>query len=170
LNRLPPILEYLVFGALIGAGATALLDVWIALLKLAFGQPSRNWAMVGRWVGYWPDGRFVHQNIAAAAPVRGELALGWAFHYFVGMAHGVLLLAIWGLGWVRHPTLLPGLVIGLALLVAPFFVMDPALGAGIAASRSAHPTAARARSVMNHTVFGLGLYLSAWFVARMISS
>jgi hypothetical protein len=137
------------------------------LLKRAFGMPSRNWATVGRWVGNWPRGQFVHARIADATPVRGELALGWAFHYFIGMAHGVLLLAIWGVDWIRHPTVLAGLVIGLGLLVAPFFIMDPALGAGIAASKAANPTASRIRSVMNHAVFGIGLYLSALLVARI---
>jgi hypothetical protein len=137
------------------------------MLKLAFGMPSRNWAMVGRWVGNWPRGRFVHARITDAAPVQGELALGWAFHYFVGMAHGVLLVAIWGAAWVRHPTLVPALLIGLGLLIAPFFIMDPALGGGIAASKLPNPSAARIRSVMNHTIFGLGLYLSAWLVAEI---
>lgn len=120
---------------------------------------------MGRWVGHWPRGRFVHARIADATPVPGELALGWAFHYFVGMAHGVLLVAIWGLAWVRHPTLFPTLLFGLGLLVAPFFIMDPALGAGIAASKSPNPAASRMRSVMNHAVFGIGLYLSALLVA-----
>lgn len=152
-----------------GAGATVVLDLWILLLKRAFGMPSRNWAMVGRWVGHWPQGKFVHGSIATAVPVSGELALGWAFHYFVGMAHGMLLVAIWGVAWIRHPTLLPALLIGLGLLVAPFFIMDPALGAGIAASKSANPAAARAKSVLNHAVFGLGLYLSALLLAGMIS-
>lgn len=138
------------------------------MLKAIFGMPSRSWALVGRWVGHWPRGQFVHASIASAAPVRGELALGWAFHYFVGMLHGVLLVAILGVNWVRHPTLWPALLIGLGLLVAPFFVMDPALGGGIAASKSPNPTVSRIRSVINHTIFGTGMYLSALLLARMI--
>jgi hypothetical protein len=153
---------------LIGAGATALLDGWIAMLKAIFGMPSRSWALVGRWVGHWPRGQFVHASIAAATPVRGELALGWAFHYFIGMLHGVVLVAIVGVDWVKHPTWWPALLVGLGLLVAPFFVMDPALGAGIAASKSPTPWVSRFRSVINHTIFGTGMYLSALSLARMI--
>ena len=35
------------------------------------------------------------------------------------------------------------------------------MGAGVAASRTPHPNAARLRSVVTHTVYGVGLYLAA---------
>jgi hypothetical protein len=37
--------------------------------------------------------------------------------------------------------------------------MQPAFGMGIAAAKTAKPTHARLRSLMNHVVFGFGLYL-----------
>jgi hypothetical protein len=43
----------------------------------------------------------------------------------------------------------------------PFFVMQPAMGAGIAASRTPTPWRNRLRSLATHAVFGCGLYLSA---------
>ncbi len=163
------VFDLLVRGILIGLGATLVLDAWIGLLKLAFGLPSRNWAMVGRWVGPFAGGRFVHESIAQAPPIRGELALGWAFHHLFGTAYGMLLVSITGAGWVRHPTLLPAMVISFVGLPAPYFVMDPAMGAGFAASRAPHPAAARLRSLMNHAVFGAGLYASAWLAYRVYS-
>ena len=60
----------------IGVGATILLDLWSACLKLFFQMPSTNWAMVGRWFGNFPRGQLVHDKIAVASPVRGELLLG----------------------------------------------------------------------------------------------
>jgi len=39
--------------------------------------------------------------------------------------------------------------------------MQPAMGLGIAASRTATPLRSVARSVANHFVFGLGLFISA---------
>ena len=44
---------------------------------------------------------------------------------------------------------------------APYLIMQPGLGMGIAASKTPKPNVARLRSLVNHTVFGLGLYLSA---------
>jgi len=47
-------------------------------------------------------------------------------------------------------------------VLVPFFVMQPSFGFGIAASRTPNPTQARLRSLMAHTVFGVGLYVCAF--------
>ncbi len=39
--------------------------------------------------------------------------------------------------------------------------MQPAMGAGIAASRMPNPRAARLRNIATHTVYGFGLYCAA---------
>jgi hypothetical protein len=163
-------LEFVVRSALIGGGATFVFDLWALLLKRVFGVPAMGWGMLGRWLGHFPRGRLVHDNIAQAAPVRRELALGWAAHYAIGVAFAALLLAIWGLDWARRPTLPPALIVGLLTLAAPFFVMQPAMGAGIAASRTPHPARARLRSIAAHAVFGIGLYASALVSALVIRS
>lgn len=151
----------------IGTGATLTVDLWAALLRRAFGLPALDWALVGRWIGHMRRGRFAHARIADAAPVAGERALGWAFHYVVGIAFAIVLLAAMGADWARQPTLLPCLVMGWLTVVFPFFVMQPALGAGIAASRTPHPRRARLLSLLTHTVFGAGLYVAARGVAAL---
>jgi hypothetical protein len=161
-------LEFVIRAALIGIGATVVLDLWAAFLKRVFGGPSTNWGMVGRWFGHFPRGRFVHDEIAKAPPVRGELVIGWGAHYAIGVIFAALLLAIWGIGWARHPTPLPALIVGLLTLAAPFFVMQPAMGSGIAASKAPSPTVARLRSIAAHLVFGIGLYGSALLFAPLI--
>ena len=65
------------------------------------------------------------------------------------------------LDWARDPTLAPALFIGIAGLAAPFLVMQPGMGLGIAASRTPCPPVARIRSFMTHAVFGFGLYAAA---------
>ena len=62
---------------------------------------------------------------------------------------------------MRRPTLLPALAVGLVTVAAPFFLMQPGMGAGIAASRTARPAAARMQSLLTHAIFGLGMYLVA---------
>jgi hypothetical protein len=157
--------DFAIRASLIGAGATAILDVWSVFLNRAFAMPAPNYAMIGRWVGHFPRGRFTHDSIAKAAPVTGEAALGWAVHYAVGIIYAAALIAICGLEWTRAPTLLPALVFGILTAAAPFFVMQPAMGAGFASSRMPNPNAARLKSLMAHTIFGLGLYVSAWLSA-----
>ncbi|GAB3314709.1 DUF2938 domain-containing protein [Luteimonas notoginsengisoli] len=153
---------------LIGIGATLVLDAWTVVLRRAFGIRAPDWALVGRWIGHVPRGRFRHAGIAAAAPVRGERPLGWCFHYATGIAFAAALLAANGTAWARQPTLLPCLVLGLLTVVLPWFVMQPALGAGIASSRTPNPTQARMRSLATHAVFGFGLYLAALATATIL--
>ena len=161
-------LEFIARALIIGIGATAVLDLWSLLLQRLFGMPISDWSMVGRWFGHFPQGRFVHDNIRSAPPVPGETLIGWSAHYAIGIFYAVLLLGIWGLDWGRQPTLLPALVLALLTLAAPFFLMQPGMGAGIAASRTPNPAQARLKSLLNHSVFGVGLYVSAVLAAVLL--
>ena len=151
---------------LVGLGATAVMDLWLLLLA-RLGVPFGGFAAVGRWVGHMRRGTFVHASIARAHPIRGEAALGWATHYAVGIGFATLLVGLFGAGWLAAPTPLPALAVGLATVVMPLLVMQPAMGAGIASSRTPTPLKNSLRSVANHTVFGAGLYLAASVVAWM---
>lgn len=154
--------EFLTHAAAIGAGATAVLDGWSLLRRRLFGSPLPDYGLVGRWFGHMARGRFRHERIAAAAPVPGERVLGWTAHYLTGIAFAGGLLAVAGLEWTRAPTLLPALAVGIGSVAAPFLLMQPGMGAGLAARRTPKPAAARRQSLVTHTVFGLGLYLAGW--------
>ena len=151
----------------VGVGATVVMDLWLALLK-RLKVPSMNFALVGRWAGHVLRGQWFHDGIAKATPIRGEAAWGWLLHYAIGMAFAALL--VWAVGptWLVQPTALPALAVGVATVVAPLFVMQPAMGSGIAASKTATPVRNCVRSVANHAVFGLGLYIAAWVLNQLI--
>jgi hypothetical protein len=153
-------MEPILRSLLIGAGATLVMDAWAVLLR-QLGVPSLNLAMLGRWIGHLPRGRFVHESIVRAAPVRGELALGWAAHYAIGVSFAGLLLAIFGLRWAHSPTLWPALLIGVVTVAAPLLLLQPALGNGVAFLKTATPLRSSLKSLATHTVFGFGLYLAA---------
>jgi hypothetical protein len=158
--------NFVAYAVLIGAGATALTDIWSILRKKLLGVPPPNWAFVGRWFSYGVRGRFRHDAIGQSPSVRGERFIGWLAHYLIGVAYAALLLAIWGLGWACRPTLAPALIVGLATVVAPFFLMQPGMGAGIAGSRTPNPNATRLHSLVTHAIFGLGLYVAGWTISR----
>jgi len=143
----------------IGAGATFGMDLWNFLLKRAFGIPSLNYCLLGRWVLHMPTGRFRHASIAAAEPRPHECQAGWAAHYATGVLFAVVFVFVVApTTWLAQPTFLSALLYGIVTVVFPLFVMQPALGLGIASSRVAHPTRARLKSLGTHTVFGAGLY------------
>jgi hypothetical protein len=155
-------MDYLVNAVLIGTGATAVMDAWGMARRYLLGAPAPDYGLVGRWLAWMPRGRFRHDRIAATPPVKGEKALGWAAHYAIGVAFAAALLGLCGLEWAQRPTLAPALVFGIATVAAPFLLMQPGMGAGIAASRAPRPGAARVQSLVTHAVFGFGLYAAAW--------
>jgi DUF2938 family protein len=143
-----------------GVAGSALMDLWSAVLRRRFGIPTLDYRLLGRWIGHFPKGRFVHERIASAAPVAGERVIGWFAHYSIGVTFALLLLAIWGRAWALSPTIGPALAVGIGTVVAPWFVMQPAMGAGFAGSRTPNPTATRLRNLGTHSVYAIGLYLS----------
>lgn len=151
-------MDYLVWTLSAGAGATALIDLWAVARKRLLGIPAPDYGLVGRWLAHMPRGRFRHDSIATATPVRSERLIGWIAHYLIGIAFAALLPAIWGSAWIHHPTIAPALIVGFGTVAAPFLLMQPGMGAGIAASRTPRPAAARMQSLITHGIFGLGLY------------
>lgn len=163
-------MDIVVSTLLIGTGATLVMDLWSLVRGRWLGIPRPDYGLVGRWVGHMRHGRFRHPAIKAAPPVRGERWLGWGVHYLTGVAFAGLLLAGWGLDWVRAPTLLPALAVGLGTVAAPFLLMQPGMGAGLAARRAPDPAAARRQSLVTHAVFGLGLYVAGWLAQALLLS
>ena len=153
--------------ALVGIGATLVLDAWLLALQL-LGVPTSNFALVGRWVAGMPRGRYTHAAISKARPERFELGIGWLTHYAVGIVFAAVFVALNGAGWLAQPTWWPAFAFGIATVVVPLFVMQPAMGAGFAASKTPAPLANCARSAANHAVFGFGLYVAALGIAAVL--
>lgn len=144
-----------------GVAATALLDLWQQLLRLAAGLPPTNWALVGRWAGEAARGR-LFPGIVAQLPARaGELRAGWIVHYAVGIGYGAVY--VLGVRWVIgvEPSLANGLVFGALSVVVPWFFFMPAMGAGVLARHAPRPGLARMLALAAHIVFGLGLALGS---------
>ncbi len=158
----------IVHGFLIGIIATICLDVWAAFVKHVLHLPAAHWAMVGRWVGHLPRGRFVHPAIAESPPISNELAIGWITHYVTGIVYGIAYLGIVQGLLSRDPSLVSALIFGLATVVAPWFILQPGLGAGVFASRTPNPARTRMINLSMHTVFGVSLYLGWVLVDRLL--
>ena len=162
------IVLYTINTIFMGLGATLTFDLWALFLKYAFRITPSNFCLVGRWIRYLPEGIVRHSNIGTAPQKSRECLVGWIAHYMTGLTFAIVLVAFVGSNWLQHPTLIPALIFGIVTVLAPFFIMQPAFGLGIAASKTSNPIQARVRSLMNHIVFGIGLYLFALLVSWQI--
>lgn len=145
-------------GVLMGVLATGAMDLWALALSRFAGQPLPNWAMPGRWVVHLTRGTVFHDAIAKAAPVPGELQIGWGFHYAVGISYGIGLAIIMGPAWLAQPTFLPALIFSILMIGFGWFLLQPGMGLGWAASKTPNPWKVRVLNLLAHTVFALGLW------------
>ncbi len=153
-------MEIIIKTILVGVGATIVMDIWAFILKL-FNVKSLDYRFVGRWIGHFASRKFTHDKIFDSKPIQNEVFIGWLAHYLIGITFSILLVVIFGVEWLNHPTIFPALFVGLFTIVAPFFIMQPAFGLGIASSKLPSPNVMRFRSLLTHLIFGFGLYISA---------
>jgi uncharacterized membrane protein YagU involved in acid resistance len=107
-----------------------------------------------------PAGTLQHASITAALQKSHECTVGWIAHYTIGVVFALAFVLASG-DWLARPTVLPAVLYGIATVVFPFFILQPSFGLGMAASRTPHPMRARLKSLMTHTIFGIGLYVCA---------
>lgn len=148
-------------GILMGLGGTIAMDLWALALNRFSGQPMPNWGNVGRWLGHVPRGTVFHDDIGAAAPLPQELALGWVAHYGVGVVYGVVWALIAGPAWLAAPTFGPVWIFALLTIAAGWFLLQPGMGLGWAASNTPNPWKVRGMGLLAHTAFGLGMWAAA---------
>ncbi|WP_329740485.1 DUF2938 family protein [Dyella sp. A6] len=161
--------DAILFCLFTGVISTLVLDIWVRIARLATGIEPTDWGMVGRWLRGIPTGHLVLDGSSPSPPTGGELALGWAFHYVIGIAYAVLILLIWGIGFVGAPTVWPVVFIGVVVsTLAGLMILMPGLGAGLMGARLPNQGAMIAYLIVAHSVYALGLYGAAlWLSAKV---
>lgn len=140
------------------------MDVWAVIQNRVLCLPLPNWAMPGRWFAHLLKGKIFHQDIKQAEEVSGELILGWLFHYGVGAIYGILFLFLLGTEWLIEPDFLSAWVYAVATIAAGWFILQPGMGLGWAASNTPAPWKTRGLGLVAHTAFGLGLWVSGLMI------
>ena len=162
------ITDVAIAAVVIGLGATAFMDGVAWLQRIFLKVPSLNYALVGRWIIGMFKGQVFHQTILQSPPRRFEALVGWVFHYAIGVVFVALMLAFMGADWLNAPKVWPPLLVGVLSLCAPFCVMQPAFGFGVAASKTPSPWVARRRSLIAHVSFGFGIYATGLVWAALM--
>lgn len=155
-------MTFILHALFVGVFATGFMDIVALVQKRFMGIPALNYAMVGRWIGHIRHGQIIHRPIGKSPPIPNEAVLGWAAHYLTGVLFAATLLFLSRPEWAQSPGLAWPVIFGVATVAAPFLVLQPGMGAGLAARKTPTPWVARLRSVSAHFAFGIGLWLGAW--------
>ncbi|TBR42879.1 DUF2938 domain-containing protein [Marinomonas agarivorans] len=161
-------MDFMFPAILIGIGATLVMDAWALFLKIVWHIPSLNYAMVGRWLAHLVQGRIQHEHIGNSHAVRYESLLGWGAHYVIGIIFALVLLSTSNGSWLEQPRFLPALYVGLMTTIFPYFLLQPCLGMGFAASKLPNPNIARLKTLAAHLAFGVGLFLATFFIKWLL--
>lgn len=140
------------------------MDAWALIQNRVWRLPMPNWAMPGRWFAYLFKGKMFHEDIGQADEASGELVLGWLFHYGVGVIYGIVFLLIVGSTWLLEPDFLTAWIYAIATIAAGWFILQPGMGLGWAASNTPTPWKSRGLGLIAHTAFGLGLWGSGLLI------
>lgn len=141
-----------------GLLATAVSDLWQRGFARWIDGSRPDWRGVGRWVLGFRQGRLIDPALKTRPPEPQENAVGWSFHYIVGAAYALFYRAALRRVGLR-PSLAAGAGFGLVTLVAPLFMMKPAMGGGFLGWRAARPWVSFFKTLSAHLSFGIGLGL-----------
>ncbi len=160
-------MSVIILSVILGIGATIVMDIWGLILKF-FKIPSLNFSMVGRWIGHLFKGQYFHHPITKSEPILAENVLGWVAHYGIGIVFALIFVGFIGADWLSQPTFWSAYIWGVITLIAPYFIMQPGMGAGVMASKTPFPNKARLMSFLSHSAFGVGLYLTGLVIKNFI--
>jgi hypothetical protein len=122
--------EFTLRAVAIGVGATVVMDLWAVLLQRLFRVQPSNWAMVGRWVGHFSNGKFLHDR----SRMRGPYVVSWRLAGLSTTSPASRMARCYSVSGASSgrgaPRCLPALILSWVALVAPFFVLQPGMGLG----------------------------------------
>jgi Protein of unknown function (DUF2938) len=102
----------------------------------------------------------VHADIARSPARRGEVRMGWAFHFLIVGGGVALLYAAWlpAAGWSLPSQLLwGGVAFGATTSLLPWLLLLPAFGWGWFGRRGPRGSNALLASIVSHLPYGLGV-------------
>ncbi|MCH1413164.1 MAG: DUF2938 domain-containing protein [Rhodobacteraceae bacterium] len=152
-------MEHSIFDPIIaGIFCCVAMDVWQRILFLMFNIPPTNWSTTGRWFMMLISKKIIfNQNLDHENPVKYELQIGWAFHYWVAIVYGFayyFLLAVFN---ILDTSILSGLIFGLISVIVPWFFYLPVTGKGFMGNKTPNPTLTKLLSTSSHVVVGVFL-------------
>ena len=159
-------MEHFIFDPIIaGIVCCIAMDVWQRILFLTFNIPPTNWSITGRWFMMLISKKIIfNQNLDHENPVRYELQIGWAFHYWVAIIYGFAYYFLLAVFDILDTSILSGLIFGLISVIVPWFFYLPVTGKGFMGNKTPNPALTILLSTSSHVVVGVFLAIGFSFL------
>ena len=159
-------MEHFIFDPIIaGIVCCIAMDVWQRILFLTFNIPPTNWSITVRWFMMLISKKIIfNQNLDHENPVRYELQIGWAFHYWVAIIYGFAYYFLLAVFDILDTSILSGLIFGLISVIVPWFFYLPVTGKGFMGNKTPNPTLTILLSTSSHVVVGVFLAIGFSFL------
>ena len=149
---------------LMGIFATLIMDFLAGVLaKRKIIQPFITPEAIGRWFLYMFKGKFIHEDINKTPPLKNEKLWCSISHYLIGVGLAGVYLLIESIEPAIQNHIWVPLIYGIATVFLPWFWLLPSIGLGFIASKSLNRSLIIRTNLVNHTNFGLGLFI--WVVS-----
>ena len=149
---------------LMGTFATFFMDFltgFLAKRKLIY--PFIEPEAIGRWFLYIFRGKFIHKDINQTPTLKNEKLWCLISHYLIGIVLAGIYLFLASNEPIIGDQMWMPLFFGVATVFFPWFWLLPSIGLGFMASKSPNRTLIIRTNLINHTNFGLGLFI--WVVS-----
>lgn len=149
---------------LMGIFATFIMDFLAGfLVKRKLIHPFIAPEAVGRWFLYMFRGKFRHEDINETQALHNEKFWCFISHYSIGIVlAGIYLFLELKVPIIGDQIWMP-LIFGIATVFLPWFWLLPSIGLGFMASKSSIRSLVIRTNLVNHTNFGVGLFI--WVVS-----
>jgi hypothetical protein len=154
---------YLIEAIISGIWATLFMDFFAKILsKRKLIHPFITQEELGRWFVYLFKGKITHKDIVKTPPVPNEKIWYYVSHYLIGIFLSGFYLILASQFKLPGESTWMALVFGILTVILPWFWLFPGIGLGVMANKSSKRNLILKTNLINHTNFGLGLFL--WFI------
>ena len=159
-------MEHFIFHSILaGIFCCVAMDIWQRILFLMFKITPTNWSTAGRWFIMLINSKIIiNENLDNEYPVKYELQIGWAFHYWVAIIYGFAYYFLLAVFDILDTSILSGLIFGLISVIVPWFFYLPVTGKGFMGNKTPNPTLTILLSTSSHVVVGVFLAIGFSFL------
>lgn len=145
---------------LLGVWATLFMDICAKIMaKRKLIHPFITQEELGRWFLYMFRGKFFHPDISKTPSLKNEKLWSLISHYLIGIVlSGFYLYLVIKFPTIKNQTWL-SIIYGTGTVIFPWFWLLPSINLGFIAKKSEKRLHIIKTNMLNHTNFGLGIFL-----------